>query len=1345
MGNEEKFREYLKRATADLRQVRRELREVEAERREPIAVVSIGCRFPGGVASPEDLWDLVATGTDAISEFPANRGWDTDALYNPDPDQPGTSYTRHGGFIEDAGDFDAAFFGLSPREALATDPQQRLLLSTTWETLERAGIDPATLRGSRTGVFVGVLPQYYGSDVHPVPEDLEGYLATGNTTSVASGRVSYTFGLEGPSVSLDTACSSSLVAVHLAAQSLRNGECELALAGGVTVIGSTNPFMEFSRQRALAADGRCKAFSESADGTAWGEGVGLFLLERLSDAERNGHTVLAVVRGSAVNQDGASNGLTAPNGPSQQRVIHAALANAQLTTADVDALEAHGTGTALGDPIEAQALLNTYGQDRPEDRPLWLGSIKSNIGHTQAAAGAAGIIKMILAMHHGTLPQTLHVTEPSHHVDWTTGHVRLLTESTQWPEVDRPRRAAVSSFGISGTNAHVIVEQAPVAPTTAQAAEDTAPPVTDHGPVLWPLSAKSPTALRAQARRLSTYLVAHPDLRPADVGRTLATRARFAHRAIAVGETTPELLSALDALADGGTAANLPQGPTTSGKLAFIFSGQGSQRPGMGRGLYDAYPVFATALDEVLTHLAPELRDVMWDTDPARLNRTEYTQPALFAFQTALYRLLTHHGVHPDHLIGHSIGEITAAHCAGVLTLTDAATLVNVRARLMQSAPAGGAMAAIQATEQEITPHLTDTVNLAAVNSPTSVVISGDYDDVQVIAEHFKAEGRKTQNLRVSHAFHSPHMDSILDEFRETASSLTHQAPTIPLVSNLTGQLITEDELNDAEYWVNHLRNTVRFADGTRHLAEHGVHRWIELAPDTTLTPMTAELDGDHTTINPLRRDQPETHTYAQAIAEIHRTGTEPNWTALLPNANPALQLPTYPFDRTQYWMMASPGGDVRGSGLSIAAHPLLSTVTSLADGDGLLLSGRLSTTGHPWLAEHEIAGSVLLPGTAFADLALYAADLADCTTVQDLTLEMPLTLEPHSPVRIQITVGAPDTSGNRPITIHSAPDDTTAEPLDATWTRHASGTLGSGHTQPAQHVEWPPQDAEAVDLEGLYNRLREAGLAYGPTFQGLQAAWHQDEVWHAEVSLPEGTDTNGYGIHPALLDAALHTLGLDPQNTTVRLPFAWTGIQLHATNATTVHITIRPVSSDTVSLTAVDTTGAPVLTVDGLTLRALPAGPTTSSIGGDLYELTWSTQTIPADHDGAEYTVTGDPTSLDTFPPYVVVPITETDPHTATAHALALVQSWLADERYNDTRLVIRTHDAVAARTGDHVTNLAGGAVWGLIRTAQSEHPDRFVLVDTDTDGTDHDLGPPWPSVSRRSRYAATKCSCPG
>ncbi|GAA0952503.1 type I polyketide synthase [Actinocorallia libanotica] len=899
MADEKKLVEYLRWTTDELSRVKRELAALTDP--DPIVVVSAACRFPGGVGSPEDLWRAVAEEADAIGAPPTDRPWD-----HPAP----------GGFLPGAGDFDAAFFGVSPREAEAMDPQHRQLLELTWEALERAGILPASLRGSRTGVFAGVIYQDYAPPVGAAPPGLDGYLMTGNAASIASGRISYTLGFEGPALTVDTACSSSLVAVHLAAESLRRRECDLALAGGVTVMATSRVFTEFALQGGLAPDGRCKAFSADADGTGFGEGAGLLVLERLSDAVRQGHPVLALVRGSAVNQDGASNGLTAPSGTAQRKVIEAALRAAGLRPADVDAVEAHGTGTRLGDPIEAGALIAAYGEPRGDAPPLLVGSVKSNLGHTQAAAGVAGVIKMVEALRRGVLPATLHAQHHSELVDWTGGGVEIADRARRWPRTGRPRRAGVSSFGISGTNAHVILEQAPATPEQERTPEREA---SGERPVPWVLSARTPQALRGQAARLRDLAASRPGLDNAAVARALvAARTAFGHRAAVLGGD----VRALEALAGAAPVVAARRGR----RVAFVFGGQGTQRPGMGGDLYARYPVFAEAFDAACAALeragAAGLKERV--LGGGEVDRTEWAQPALFAFQTALLRLAESFGLRAEAALGHSIGEVGAAHAVGALTLEDAARLVVVRARAMQDARQDGAMVSLRAAEAEVAAALGEAgggagsetgggVSIAAVNGPRSTVVSGDAGAVRALASRLRARGVRTRPLKVSHAFHSAHMDAALPALERLAGTLAVAEPAALLVSNRTGRAVSRADLAAPDYWPSQVRSPVRFHDGVRTLLEEGIDTFVEIGADATVSGLLADcLAGQAagTALVPLVRDAGrEAASVALAAGLAHAHGLDVDWTAVLgegPAADPAL-VPTYAFEHTRYWLDAAP------------------------------------------------------------------------------------------------------------------------------------------------------------------------------------------------------------------------------------------------------------------------------------------------------------------------------------------------------------------------------------------------------------------------------------------------------
>jgi polyketide synthase 12/candicidin polyketide synthase FscB len=951
-ANEARLRDYLKRATANLRQTRARLQQLEDRAHEPIAIVSMSCRFPGGATSPENLWDLLVEGRDAVTEIPADRGWDIDSLYDPNPDAPGKSYTREGAFVADADRFDAEFFGVSPREALAMDPQQRQLLEVTWEAFERAGIPPSTLRGSRTGVFIGTVGQTYNMNLLGTAHQVEGYILTGTQSSILSGRIAYAYGLEGPALTVDTACSTSMVALHLAVKALRNGECDRALAGGVTVMATTAWFTEFSRQRGLAPDGRCKAFAAAADGIGWGEGVGLLLLRRLSDAHRDGDQVLAVIRGSAVNSDGASNGLTAPNGPAQQRVIGQALADARLAPGHIDAVEAHGTGTTLGDPIEAQALIAAYGHDRPAGRPVWLGSVKSNIGHPQGAAGVAGVIKMVQAIRHGLLPKTLHIDAPTPHVNWDSGSVALLTEATPWPDTGQPRRAGISSFGVGGTNAHVILESAPHGPAVPRAVPGE--PVLVRGALPWLVSAASEQALRGQARRLLDFAAADPGPRCADIGYALATtREHHDYRAAIVADTGDGYLDGLRAVADGRPSANVVQGRKTEAKTVFVFPGQGSQWAGMAADLLDGSAVFHDHLHACADALAPytgwSLMDVLRGIPGAPpLDRVDVVQPALFAVMVGLARLWQAAGVQPDAVVGHSQGEIAAAHIAGALSLEDAAKIAALRSQAILSLSGHGGMASVPLPSVQAEDMLSRlgmrNLYIAGINSPSSTLVAGDPGELQDLVASCRSAAVQARVIPVDYASHTPQVEAISQQLAEKLSGIAPQVPDIPFYSTVTAELV--DYEVDAAYWYRNLRQAIRFEQATRALLADGHLLFIETSPHPVLTVPVEETisasGGLAVAHGTLRRDDGGPARLLRSFAEAHAHGARLDWTRVFSSHDPRpVDLPTYAFAGSRYWPDATQlAADVRSAGLASAEHPLLAAETELAADAGYLFTG---------------------------------------------------------------------------------------------------------------------------------------------------------------------------------------------------------------------------------------------------------------------------------------------------------------------------------------------------------------------------------------------------------------------
>ncbi|WP_433789717.1 type I polyketide synthase [Actinoplanes sp. CA-252034] len=1255
MDTEAKLRDYLKRATTDLLQARRDLVDVQERAAEPIAIIGMACRYPGGVETPAQLWDLLDSGRDAITGFPQDRGWDV-----PDGD-----FTQEGGFLDEAGAFDPAVFGISPREALAMDPQQRLLLETSWEAFERAGINPLGVRGSATGVFAGVMYHDYASQLTALPEGVEGYLATGTSGSVVSGRVAYTFGLEGPALTIDTACSSSLVALHLAVQSLRRGECTTALAGGVTVMASPSTFVEFARQGGLAADGRCKPFAEAADGTGWSEGAGVLLVERLSDAQRLGHPVLAVIRGSAVNSDGASNGLTAPNGPAQQRVILDALADARLTPDRIDAVEAHGTGTRLGDPIEAQALLATYGRDRAPANPLRLGSLKSNLGHTQAAAGVGGVIKMVEAMRHGVLPKSLHVDAPSSHIDWSAGTIELLTEARPWTAGDEPRRAAVSSFGFSGTNAHIILEQAPA----AQPAPEGTTPI-----VPLPLSGADMAGLRALAATVGEYPASM-----ADLGATLLTRGALPVRAVAW---------------DAESLADIQVSGTVLGTsdVVFVYPGQGGQWLHMTVGLLDD-PAFADRLRECDAALRPlvgfSVEEVLCGGDDW-LTKVHIVQPVLWAVGVALTAWWQSFGVTPAAVIGHSQGEVVAAVVAGALSVEDGARVVAARSQALVDLDGTGGMASIAAGPGTVEGWLRDGITIAAVNSPSQVVVAGRRDAIEAFVPWCERQGVRARQVEVGYASHSAQVEPVREDVLTAIKDVTGTAPQIPWYSTVTGERVTE--LVTADYWWENLRRQVRFAPVVEKLTGDGFRLFAEVSGHPVLTLALEQSAPDAGVWGTLRRGEDGPAAQIRALGDAWVRGVDVDWRAWPSDGRWLPGLPTYPFQREHFWLASAPGaGDLAAAGLDDTGHPMLAAAV-LLPGDGTVaFSGHVSRRTHPWLLDHEVLGRVLVPGAALLELALAAGEWTGSPVVGELLLKAPLVLPETGGADLRVTVTA-----DREIAIHSRTD------RDQPWTEHATGTLRPAGETPGPDLPWPPH-AEPVDADTLYANLADTGLVYGPAFQGLRRAWRRDGEILAEVTLP--AEAEAYGIHPALLDACLHALaagGLVPGDT-ARLPFVFGGARLHATGARTLRIRLTAAAgAETVRLQACDEAGLPVLDIDALAVR--PAATEATVTVPPLHTLGWVETDVSSvsetDHVVLDFASTAEAT------PETV--------RAETARLLTVLQHNLHD---HSKHLVVRTDGALAVLGTDTVPGVVSGALWGLVRSAQSEHPGRLTIVDAPDD----------------------------
>ncbi|MFI7413890.1 SDR family NAD(P)-dependent oxidoreductase [Streptomyces sp. NPDC049627] len=1319
--------------------------EVPARRDDGIALISMACRFPGGADHPEALWRLLAAGENAVTEAPAGR-WDTQALHDPDPETPGKAYSLHGGYLSGIDRFDASFFGISPREAAAMDPQQRLLLQTGWEAIERAGIVPQTLNGSSTGVYIGLYDSGYLASA--ALDQLDGHVGTGSAASVASGRIAYTLGLQGPAVTVDTACSSSLVALHLAAQALAGGECDLALAGGVTLLVTPRAHVEFSRLRGLSPSGRCSPFSADADGVVWAEGCGVVLLKRLADARRDGDRILAVIKGSAINQDGRSQGLSAPNGPAQERVVRAALDAAGLRPHDLDHIEAHGTGTRLGDPIEGRALAAVFGPDRTADRPLGVGSLKSNLGHTQAAAGIAGVIKTVLALQHERMPASLHAEAPTEHIDWAHSGLRVLGEAQPWPRhPGRVRRAGVSAFGISGTNAHVVLEEAPE--------EQPQPPAAPSGTTLFPLSARTLTALRGQADRLLELLRRQPELPLPAVAATLAHhRTHFEHRAVVGANDRAELLTALQALTEDRPDTDLTVGPqqvTPPGKLAFVFPGQGSQWPGMARDLLDRDPVFADELDRCAAALRPftgwSVTAVLrGDAGAPPPDRVDVVQPVIFAVMVSLAAVWRARGIRPDAVVGHSQGEVAAACVAGALSLNDAAAVVALRSQALTELSGTGTMAVVALPHTEVETRLADhggTLAVAAVNSGRSTVVAGAVDAVEALLADLDRHQVFARRLDVDYASHSDRVEPVRMTILDELDGVTACPTSVAWYSTVTGEPVTEEL--DAGYWYTNLREPVRFAPTVERMAADGYRCFVELSPHPSLLTALRTIDEDLIAVGSLRRDEDGPACLDRAAAELHVHGRRIDWRRLVAHTTPA-DLPTYAWDAQRHW--TEPAAPAIGPGFfDRAAHPLLGIQLQSADETRWTFRGEWSPTTADWLPDHTVFGRTVVSGTTLIELCRAALATARPDTPADLTdllLLAPLTLPAAGTVEVSVEVVA--VGGVPEITVHSRPrgGEATDWTLHATATATATASAAASTPAPADEPPPWPETAGPAWGEDTYERLTALGLAYGPAFRGVrQAAATGDGTVLARLSLPLAARdaADPYPVHPALLDAALHVAAaLDSSDQRVLLPVAVARCVLPPGGATDLTASVRrtdgPGTDLVLDVSLWDADGFPAGRLEGVRLRAAhPAEPNSGSENGrHLYEVAWTA--VPeetADASGGRWAVHGDPADpavaaalgelraagvqvtdegAETVVRLWPRPAADSEPaaaaHELATTALAELQALIAlPSGEAPARTIWVTRGAIAAADGDTVPGLAQSVLWGLARSARAEHPD--------------------------------------